>query len=347
MCAPQPASAEPPGLADRDGDRLDGELERRLERTSPTEEVEVLVSLRHPATPARVAELRRGVEGLEVHRRYAIAGVVSASSTTAEALALADAPDVARVELDAPTSVANDSARESFGVAAARAQVPHLDGDEDGRPRQYSPRDLVAAVIDTGIDGAHPDLDDGKVLASVDCVSGACLDRPAGGDSHGHGTHVAGILAGDGEGDARYAGVAPGAGLVEVKALGPTGGGRASAAVAGIEWTVDHAGELGIEAINLSLAGGGCSDGEDAVARRRRGGGGGPRRPRCGRQLRSEQLHDPLAGRLRAGGDGRQHGRSWGGRVLSLRDLEPRADGRRARQARRSGTRCARHVCTG
>ena len=266
----QAASAQPaegPGPIDRDGDGIDGDLEGRFERLPAAKEVDVLVTLRRSASPQRVASLRRRVRGIGVHRRFSVIDAVVASVTRAQARALAALPEVARIERDAPVRVANGSARESFGVAQARAQWPLAEGDGDGDPGTYSPRDLVSAVIDTGIDQTHPDLDDGKVLASVNCVSGTCTEPPVHRDEHGHGSHVAGTLAGDGEGEGRYVGVAPGAGLVDVTALGPTGEGTASAAIAGIEWVVEHADELGIEAINLSLAGEGCSDGEDAQSK--------------------------------------------------------------------------------
>ena len=50
----------------------------------------------------------------------------------------------------------NDSAQASFGVTKARIDAPALDGDGDGNPSGYSPSDLVAAVIDTGIDADSP-----------------------------------------------------------------------------------------------------------------------------------------------------------------------------------------------
>ena len=265
--APSAQAAKAPGPTDRDGDGIDGDLEGRLKQLPAAKEVDVLVTLRRSASPQRVASLRRRVRGLGVRRRFSVVDTVAASVTKAEARALADLPDVARIEEDAPVRVANGSGRESFGVTQARVQLPLAEGNGDDDPRTYSPRDLVAAVIDTGIDDTHPDLDDGKVLASANCVSATCTEPPVHRDEHGHGTHVAGTLAGDGEGDARYAGVAPGAGLVDVTALDPTGEGTASGVIAGIEWAVEHADQLGIEAINLSLEGEGCSDGDDAQSR--------------------------------------------------------------------------------
>jgi len=156
----------------------------------------------------------------------------------------------------------NDSAQASFGVAKARTDDPDLTGDNDGTRATYSRDDLVAAVIDTGIDANHRDLDERKVLAFKDFVNGQSAPY----DDDGHGTHVAGTLAGDGDGDPRYRGVAPDAGLVGVKVLNKNGSGRMSDITAGIDWTVLNRALYGIEALNLSLGTTGCSDGTDATS---------------------------------------------------------------------------------
>ncbi|WP_309238145.1 S8 family serine peptidase [Actinoplanes aureus] len=104
---------------------------------------------------------------------------------------------------------------------------------------------VTVAVIDTGVDGAHPDLR-GKVLAGYDTIGDV-----AGGDSdeNGHGTHVAGTIAaltGNGVG---VSGVAPGARILPVKALGADGSGWMSDTAEGIVWAADH----GAQVINMSL----------------------------------------------------------------------------------------------
>jgi serine protease AprX len=127
---------------------------------------------------------------------------------------------------------------------------------------------MVAAVVDTGIDARHRDLDEGKVLKFVNCLSGRCYARSPF-DNNGHGTHVAATLAG--EGDARadrlHRGVAPAGALVGVKVLGSDGTATKSTVVAGLDWTVANRSRYGIEAVNISLGGGGCSDGTDVMSR--------------------------------------------------------------------------------
>jgi len=96
------------------------------------------------------------------------------------------------------------------------------------------------AIVDTGIDAMHPDLA-GRVVAHAD-FSGSG-DR----DDVGHGTHVAGIVAGAG---AVYRGVAPEATLVIAKALSASGGSE-DAVLAAMSWASTQS----VAVMNLSLGG--------------------------------------------------------------------------------------------
>ena len=73
----------------------------------------------------------------------------------------------------------------------------------------------------------------------------------AGRDEFGHGTHVAGIVAGSDDGG--YAGIAPGAHIVSLRVLGADGSGDTSDVINAIDWAVDHRGQYAIRVINLSL----------------------------------------------------------------------------------------------
>jgi serine protease AprX len=254
-------SATTPVRADRDRDGLFDDLAARLAGVEAGARTDVIVVLRAPATAFRVRALAGASGGLAVHRRFSIIDAFSASAGKGAIEALSRNPLVAHVEQDATAHALNDTARDSFGVTKAQLDAPGIDGNADGSA-SYSANDLVAAVIDTGIDAAHQDLDEGKVLAFHDLVRG--LATPY--DDNGHGTHVAATIAGDGDAraDHLYRGVAPGAALVGVKVLDRNGSGPVSRIVAGIQWAVDNKSALGIEAINLSLGVAGCSDGSSS-----------------------------------------------------------------------------------
>jgi len=116
-------------------------------------------------------------------------------------------------------------------------------------------RDVVVAVVDTGVDGSHPTLA-GRVLPAIDLVGGA------GGDPNGHGTHVAGTIAGADAGCGSI-GVAPDARILPVRVLDAAGEGTAEAVADGIRAAAD----AGAAIINLSL-------GTDIVLRNVSGGSG-------------------------------------------------------------------------
>jgi serine protease AprX len=112
---------------------------------------------------------------------------------------------------------------------------------------------VVVAVVDSGISTSHPALAK-KVIASVSLVSG----DPSTDDAFGHGTHVAGVIAGLGSAASRVTplytgGIAPGAQLVNVRVLGGDGIGLTSDVIAGIDWVVENRAKYNIRVINLSL----------------------------------------------------------------------------------------------
>ena len=253
-----------------DGDRsgIFDALEQRLLNFGQTSSVDVIVTLKRPASTPQIEALQRGVGRFKVRSRFHIIEAFAARMSKEEVEALARRSDVATVEPDLHARALNHTEQEGFGVTRARLDAPHLDGNRDGNRATYSTRDIVAAVVDTGIHRYHRDLDEGKVLAFVDCTSGVCRGRTAFDDS-GHGTHVAATIAG--EGDARtdrlHRGAAPDAALVGIKSLGSNGTGAYSNVVAGIDWAVADRSRYGIRVINLSLGAIPCSDGTDAMSR--------------------------------------------------------------------------------
>jgi serine protease AprX len=244
--------------ADLDQDGMFEDLEARLEGVGTDERVSVLVKLVGSASADRVTALERAVGAFQVSERFSLINAFAASLTKRQIAALASLPGIVQVEENSRVHALNDSAQSSFGVTKARLDAPALDGG-DG-VAGYSKDDLVAAVVDTGIDAGHQDLDGGKVLAFADCVDASCAEvSPF--DDNGHGTHVAGTIAGD-----VFAGVAPQAALVGVKVLDAAGSGTDAGVIAGVQWAVANKATYGIEAMNLSLGGSGCSNGTDALS---------------------------------------------------------------------------------
>jgi serine protease AprX len=135
----------------------------------------------------------------------------------------------------------DDVTAEAIGadqVWAGVGELPALDGSG-----------ITIAVIDSGIDQRHAALT-GKVVAVHDFTGGDGIDR------FGHGTHVAGIIAGAGvtTPDGKdYRGIAPGAKLVNLRVLDDAGNGTVADVVEAIDWAIANRGRYKIRVINLSL----------------------------------------------------------------------------------------------
>jgi serine protease AprX len=104
------------------------------------------------------------------------------------------------------------------------------------------------AVLDTGIQ-ALPDFA-GRMVDGVDLSGGGNPWQ----DGYGHGTFVAGLVAGDGaSSNGAYTGEAPGAGLVSVKVAGASGQTDLATVIAGVGWTITHQARDNVRVLNMSL----------------------------------------------------------------------------------------------
>jgi serine protease AprX len=197
---------------------------------------------------------------VNVTQKFNIVPAVAAVATPDQIKKIAALPQVKHVEPDAEVHAFLDGANAGFGTAKARADFG-VDGDRDGNPNSYTNNDIVVAIIDTGIDANHVDLAN-KVIGWHDWVN----NRSTPYDDHGHGTHVASIVAGKGAGNPIYKGVAPGAALVGLKVLDSRGSGSLSNVTAAIDWAVANKDAYHIRIISLSLGTASSSDGSDIVS---------------------------------------------------------------------------------
>ncbi|MGC4895086.1 type VII secretion-associated serine protease mycosin [Micromonospora sp. DT31] len=118
--------------------------------------------------------------------------------------------------------------------------------------RTSTGRGVVVAVIDSGVDGSHPDLA-GQVLPGLDLVTPDGTDGP---DPVGHGTTVAGLIAGRADDNRGVVGLAPDAKILPVRVLDARNRYDDALVIAtAVRWAVDK----GARVVNLSLGGGGDS----------------------------------------------------------------------------------------
>ena len=197
-------------------------------------------------TPASVARgVVAGVDG-DVEARVDPLDIrvvdVAPADTRAALEELAASPAVEYVERDAAVqgfATPNDTLwREQWGPLVVDS--PTAWDWATGSPT------TVVAVLDTGVDSSHPDLE-GAVVAGFDFVNGDA--DPA--DDNGHGTAAAGVIGARTNNGRGQAGICWRCSLMPVKVLDANGSGSTSIVAAGIVWAVDH----GARVISLSLGG--------------------------------------------------------------------------------------------
>lgn len=163
-------------------------------------------------------------------------------------------PGVKYVQKDA--KVATTAQSTPTGVDRAEADLSPtaaIDGADDRV-------DVDVAVIDTGVDLDHPDLNVNRNGAKNCSTLSLTLD-----DRNGHGSHVAGTIGAIDDGSG-VVGVAPGARIWPVKVLNAAGSGLNSDVICGIDYVTAHADE--IEVANMSLGGAGTDDGQCGAGNR-------------------------------------------------------------------------------
>src|SRR2546426_3369137 len=227
-----------------------------LAQTHPTDTFAVIVRAASKLNNGHHAERALAAVGRahgKTGRVLSIVGGASASLTGAEVLALGNDPDVDYVSSD-PVVTATFSPTDAAALAASPG-ILEVGAPDAWRQFGVTGRGIGVAILDSGI-APHPDLA-GRIVAAVDFTNGQtneALVAPA--DPGGHGTHVAGLIAGDGTASGgAYAGVAPGANLIDVRVISGTGSTTVSTLIAGMQWVLAHRSAYNIRVVNLSAGG--------------------------------------------------------------------------------------------
>jgi len=153
-------------------------------------------------------------------------------------------PSVAYIEEDSTVSViesefGNSEYLATWGVSRIGSEAVHA--------AQVQGANIKIAVLDTGIDYTHPDLDN-NYRGGINIIDPNLPAGPFDDSWNSHGTHVAGIIAAELNGNG-VVGVAPQASLYAIKTLDNSGNGYLSDVIAGIEWAIAN----NIDIINMSL----------------------------------------------------------------------------------------------
>jgi serine protease AprX len=196
----------------------------------------------------------RAIKTQSVHGRAALTGRVDNDLPAVSGVAVDVTPDQlaalrAQPDLVVTPNVSVSVADTSFSAVRAPAAVfPQTTGASQLWANGIDGTGVTVAVLDTGI-ARMPDF--GKRLVGGVDLSGEGNPFQ---DSYGHGTFVAGLIAGNGASSKGvYIGEAPGANLVAVKVAGASGITDLATVISGINWVVSHRDQYGIRVLNISL----------------------------------------------------------------------------------------------
>jgi serine protease AprX len=237
-----PAGAAPQQLAD-------------VAAESPAKRVEVIVQMKRDKRMADGKKKAKDLDGRITANAPLINGF-AATMPAGKAAKLARRSDVHAVTLNSKVRTAGVNSSRIVPTYPWSSQVPQVWNYSD---LNVTGKGVGVAVIDSGVAGDHPDFVAGngsRVVASVVINPGASTAR----DTVGHGTHVAGILAGNGNDRSaldvlrgQYIGVAPDASIVSVKVADDAGEATILDVIHGLQFAVDHQAALNLRVVNLSL----------------------------------------------------------------------------------------------
>ena len=187
-----------------------------------------------------------GVSRAQQSDAIAAAGATDVSSVPALRMHVVEASDAALATLESDSSVARveaNAVRTAEGTPSDSLYEQQWSLQRIGWDQVYPNAvtgSATVAVLDTGVDASHPDLD-GNVVAGSSILSGSNWDS----DQNGHGTALAGIVAAETGNDAGVAGVGySGVSVMPVTVLGADGTGADGDIIEGVVWAADHGADV-------------------------------------------------------------------------------------------------------
>ncbi|HEX8354158.1 MAG TPA: S8 family serine peptidase [Pyrinomonadaceae bacterium] len=245
---------------------VDPELALLLDRATDDSNINAAVVYHRQPVESDHADLR--LNGITGGTRYRALPVIAVTATRRQLVAISRLPAVRSVYGNRTLQTTSDPYLAPAGAERV-ARDSELTSFNAGLP--VTGRGVTVAVIDTGLDGTHADLA-GRVAQNVKLLDSQSVSvgftPPAGVENvpntdqvYGHGTFVAGMIAGDGaRSGGAYAGVAPGAKLVGLSA----GDLNLFNVLAGFDYLLAHP-ELGVRVVNCSFSANTVYDEHDPV----------------------------------------------------------------------------------
>ncbi len=199
-----------------------------------------------------VAVASNAVEKLggTVLSRMTAVGVVGASLTDDQVQQLRSVPGVRVSE----NTAVGPLSKKSVAGSGTETSAPYStwSGASEVHAQGITGNGVTVAFVDTGLWNKYSNQL--NVIAEIDTVGDTNPGQPGGNDKHGHGTHVM-LTALNSEQDESSVtrGIAPGAGLVSVKAFDGNGEGTYLDVIEGINWVIENKDTLNIRVLNLSF----------------------------------------------------------------------------------------------
>ena len=243
-----PASAL--ATAHFDNAKIDSSVQTVVDATGGDQAVPVIVYA--PNSLGSVdAAIPEGVDTTDV----SLVDGVAASLTPDEIANLANQDFVTGIVADNPVYGLDVSS--SMDITNLAIGLDRVASPASGGP---SGSGVGVAILDTGVT-TSTDLGASRIVGWMDFVNGESAPY----DDAGHGTFIAGVIAGDGtaslpldsggQATMQFRGVAPAANIVGIKVLDDTGTGRSSTLIAGIAWAIAHKDQYNIRVLNISIGG--------------------------------------------------------------------------------------------
>ncbi len=234
--------------------RMSPDLVKDLNTSSPADTVRLIIRVRSDEIEdieEEVEDIKEEVEELggsfKANLRHVGSVIVDLPLSAVEEFV--DESDVEYVAPDRPVHSLSSSLQTTTGASLiysppAGSEATGVDGAGIG-----------VAVVDSGIQYNHRDLrsNSARVILRVDFTN-----NPGQSDPYGHGTHVAGLIAGNGAASLLsgldFAGIAPNTNLIDLRVLDENGQGSVSTVIAAIDFAIAQRDNFNIRVINLSLA---------------------------------------------------------------------------------------------
>ncbi len=218
-------------------------VDDEIEAMPPTNHVNIILALNDCVGASRFGQYG----GISYASPY-LTVVCLTNVVVTNAIALGQDNQVAMVELSRTDQIMLDKSVPNIRVRSSVNYSPNT--VQDAYPT-INGTGINIAILDTGVDdGQHESLPASKFVGGYNALTDT-EGNP--GDDNGHGTHVAGIAMGTGGSSTTYRGVAPGAGLVDIKVLDSTGSADPAWVLRGIDKCIERRTDWNIGVANISI----------------------------------------------------------------------------------------------